>query len=531
MKARQKTRHIAILSLLLVVALLAACDALPQSDDSNQLEASGVVEAVQVAVAPELGGRVAEVFVSEGDVVVAGDALFRLEDDVLEGQHRQAQAALEGAQADAETAQAALDMVNARSASAALDVEAAEAALDTAEAGVHAAQARLEAAQAAVANAELGQEMALSAARQSARPQQLESWNQELSADFNTPPWYFDEEETLQSTESEVAAAQAALERERAAFAAMMDNPRFQEVVDVAERLIDAQAAFHVAEDLLAREIGPTDPQQLEAYVQELYDAAQAELEAAQSAYDRALSDVESADVLEARARLAGAVARLDAARDRRDALLTGERSLSVRAAEAAVVQAQTQVAEAEAGVDQAEAARTQAGVAVAQAQAGVDQLQAAVAQAQTSVVRAEKAVAQAQAALDLVELQQEKLVVQAAVAGTVVTRDIQPGEVVQPGTTALTLGQLDELTVTVYLPENAYGRVSLGDSAQVSVDSFPERTFAATVRHIADEAEYTPRNVQTTEERQTTVYAVELALQEGQGQLKPGMPADVVLQ
>ena len=146
-------------------------------------------------------------------------------------------------------------------------------------------------------------------------------------------------------------------------------------------------------------------------------------------------------------------------------------------------------------------------------------------------MTRAEKAVAQAQASLALVELRMEKLLVQAAVSGTVTTRNVQPGEVLQPGTTALTLGDLNDLTVTVYIPESQYGRISLGDNAQVTVDSFPEQAFEAEVVRIAEEAEFTPRNVQTTEERQSIVFAVELALQEGIGQLKPGMPADVVLQ
>ena len=84
-------------------------------------------------------------------------------------------------------------------------------------------------------------------------------------------------------------------------------------------------------------------------------------------------------------------------------------------------------------------------------------------------------------------------------------------------------------MTITVYLPENQYGRVRIGDHANVEVDSFPDEVFAAEVVRIADEAEFTPRNVQTEEERQTTVYAIELRLTSGTGQLKPGMPADVV--
>ena len=79
-----------------------------------------------------------------------------------------------------------------------------------------------------------------------------------------------------------------------------------------------------------------------------------------------------------------------------------------------------------------------------------------------------------------------------------------------------------------VYVPEDQYGEIMLGDSAVVSVDSFPDEFFDAVVTRIADQAEYTPRNVQTEEDRKTTVFAVELSVEDLGGKLKPGMPADV---
>ena len=526
--SRQLLWQIVLLSLALL--LLTACDELPlpQGDDSDQLAGAGVVEATEITVAPELGGRVAEVFVSVGDTVTAGDPLLRLDDTVLAGQRRQAQATLAAAVAGAEMAHAALAAATAQNASATLAVESAEAALDAAEAGVRAAEARLQAAQAAVGDAELGLTMALAAARQAARSERVAAWNQELPGAFTTPPWYFQKEEAVQAAESEVAAARTVLENERAGYAAMMADPSYRQYGEAAARLAEAQESFLVAQALLDREVAATDPEELDAYRQELYDAAEAELAEAQSEYGRLVSAEEAAGLLEARARLAVAEERYATARDRRDAMLTGEESLSVQAAGAAVDQAEAGVVQADAAVGQAEAARTQARVAVRQAGAGVDQLQTTIDQARAGVVRAEKGIAQAQAALDLLDLQMEKLVVDAAVSGTVMTRDVQPGEILQPGMVALTLARLDELTVTVYIPENRYGRISLGDSAQVSADSFPEETFAATVVRIADRAEYTPRNVQTGEERQSIVYAVELALAEGTGRLKPGMPADV---
>ena len=136
---------------------------------------------------------------------------------------------------------------------------------------------------------------------------------------------------------------------------------------------------------------------------------------------------------------------------------------------------------------------------------------------------------AQAGAEGALVAVQLNKLQVRAPSAGVIMTRDVEPGEVVQPGVPLLTIGQLDQLTITVYLPEDRYGQVNLGDTAQVSVDSFPGQAFTARVTRIADQAEFTPRNVQTQEERSSTVYAVQLSVDDLAGKLKPGMPADVL--
>ena len=126
---------------------------------------------------------------------------------------------------------------------------------------------------------------------------------------------------------------------------------------------------------------------------------------------------------------------------------------------------------------------------------------------------------------------QLSKLEVPTAVSGTVMTRNIEPGEVIQPGMAAFTIGQLDQLTIKVFVPENIYGQINLGDSASVWVDSFPGETFSAKVVRIADQAEYTPRKVQTQEDRQTTVFEITLKVADPSGKLKPGMPADVSFQ
>jgi HlyD family secretion protein len=152
------------------------------------------------------------------------------------------------------------------------------------------------------------------------------------------------------------------------------------------------------------------------------------------------------------------------------------------------------------------------------------------MARARLTLASAQLAAARARADLDLetLDLQLEKLLIRAPLDGVVLTRTIEPGEVLAAGASALSIGTLAQLTITVYLPEDRYGELSLGDEAIVTVDSFPGVNFAARVVRIADKAEFTPRNVQTEEGRRTTVFAVELAVEEASGRLKPGMPADV---
>ncbi len=113
---------------------------------------------------------------------------------------------------------------------------------------------------------------------------------------------------------------------------------------------------------------------------------------------------------------------------------------------------------------------------------------------------------------------------------GVVLQRLVEPDENVAPGTTVLVVAPLNTLSLKIYVPEDRYGQISLGQTYPVTVDSFPGETFYGRVSLISDKAEFTPRNVQTTDSRQTTVYAVKLDLQPTDGQLKPGMPADVHL-
>ena len=124
-----------------------------------------------------------------------------------------------------------------------------------------------------------------------------------------------------------------------------------------------------------------------------------------------------------------------------------------------------------------------------------------------------------------------DEMTVRAPTTGTVLVRTIERGEWVQPGTPLFSMVDLNQLYLKIYVPEPDIGKVVHDQPARVHVDAFPDRFFPARVSKIASEAEFTPKNVETREERVKLVFAVELALDDNPGGvLKPGMPADAVV-
>ncbi|MCP4530233.1 MAG: HlyD family efflux transporter periplasmic adaptor subunit, partial [Delftia sp.] len=180
-----------------------------------------------------------------------------------------------------------------------------------------------------------------------------------------------------------------------------------------------------------------------------------------------------------------------------------------------------------EAQADEALAALAQAEAQVAAAQAQVDGLKAGAAQEQIAALQAR--VGQAQAVLDSLQTQRALMEVASPLDGVVIDLATHVGEVAAPGAALLTVADLSQVHLTVYLPETQIGQVRLGQEVRVRVDSFSDRTFQGQVTHIADRAEFTPRNVATRQERVNLVFAVEIRLSNDEGALKPGMPADGV--
>ena len=133
-----------------------------------------------------------------------------------------------------------------------------------------------------------------------------------------------------------------------------------------------------------------------------------------------------------------------------------------------------------------------------------------------------------AQAKLDLLNDQIAKMTITAPVDGLVMTRSVDPGNIVNPGTELLSLARLNDLTITVYIPQERLGKISLGQTALVTLDSFPGLTFNATVGYISSQPQFLPRTSQVVSASKSTVYAIQLKLNDATGKVKSGMPADV---
>jgi len=322
--------------------------------------------------------------------------------------------------------------------------------------------------------------------------------------------------------EAAVSAAQANLDR-------VLAGARAEEIAAASAVLMEARANRDGAEQAVinAREV-ISNPMELDAQIDEAHNQIQlaeqnvelkeAELEETQiehGVYVKRGGDIARTWDLQlqaAQAALNQTQAELDGVRAYYGELLAMRKNpLGLRA----------QLHQAEAKADQAEAVVQETRARLAELQAGPTEEEVALAEAQ---------VRQAEAGLGLIDARIDQLILRAAMDGTVGTRSAQVGETATAGKPLLTIVNLDEVTLVLYIPENRIGQVQIGQQVEVTVDSFPGRVFVGRVESIAGEAEFTPRNVQTKEERVNLVFAVDVTIPNAEHELKPGMPADATI-
>lgn len=316
---------------------------------------------------------------------------------------------------------------------------------------------------------------------------------------------------------------------------------------------IDVQEGDHVIAGQPVMELEPGDLTAQRAI-------ADAQFEQAQAAYDKLKKGARPEEIAEANARAAQASAAFAETRH-------GSRAEQVAAGEARVAQGQAAVDKAALDADRShrllqsgaiakaetDSADTQLRTAKAELDAqqkGLDELRAgarveekaqAAARSQEADAAArlviagprvedlragEAAAAAAKARVDQLDVMIGELVIHAPNAARVESLDLRPGDILVPNAPAAELLEDGQLYVRIYVPETEVGHIKVGDSVPITVDSFGDREFQGKVEHIDDKGEYSPRNVQTADERADQVFATRIGLVDGKDQLRAGMAA-----
>jgi HlyD family secretion protein len=367
-----------------------------------------------------------------------------------------------------------------------MDTELLQSQLDQASAAVTTAEVSLEAAQVMQTNTELQYQLTIQNARLQSGEALADEWRKSQPADFNLPVWYFTRHELITTAKTLVDKTAGELVKQEEKLAAVLKDVKNVDFTALEKELSAAQLEYQVADTAQSFVGKALESKEMDTAAEDAFKLKETQLTDIQNRYDQALDTQAAEDVLKARADVGVAQATYDEAVNQLQTLLIGDDSLQVQIGNATVKQAEKNTAQAEAGL------------------------------------------AQAQASLKTIQIQLDKATVTSPISGVILAQNLDEGEMVGAGGTVMTVGNIDEVSLTVYIPEARYGQVRTGQEVIVKVDSYPEKTFMGTVSYIASEAEFTPSNVQTVEGRKSTVFAVKIIIPNTNHDLKPGMPADV---
>ena len=331
----------------------------------------------------------------------------------------------------------------------------------------------------------------------------------------------------IRQAEAAVAAAEAQLAQVRAGA-----TPA--QVAEMEARLAQAQAAQAGARQALAdAQAIRANPQELDLKIAEVraqwYKAqrqvqqARANMLAAEALRDRAKELTYYPGTDAAKSLYESAQARYTAAVSTYETAVAGEKAARTALDQLLAMRANPQSIDAE--IDKVKGQYAQATAAVEAAQAGVKAVKAGATPEQIAL--AEANLRQKQADVKALQAQRDKMTLKAPTNGVVLKEVLHLGEMAAAGNTVLTLADLEELTLTVYVPEDQVGRVRVGQPAEVRVDGFPGRTFEGRVTFIASQAEFTPKGTASKADRVGMVFAVRIRLPNPDGALKPGLPAE----
>jgi HlyD family secretion protein len=295
----------------------------------------------------------------------------------------------------------------------------------------------------------------------------------------------------LESAESQLAQAKTSLEWEKDTLAADIEQ-RTADVASNEARLAELKNGARPQEKLDA---------------QAAVDSAQSEVERAKKDWDRAQvlhrdDDISTAQFDQYRNRWETATAALNSAKERQALVLAGPR--------AEVINAQ-----------QAQVERVRGALKMAQA----NSLEMKRREQELATRNAE--IARARANIALIDAQLADTVAVSPVDGVVLVKSADPGEILAAGTTIVTIGDIEHPWLRGYVDETDLGKVKLGAKVKVTTDSYKGKVYDGRVSFISSEAEFTPKQIQTQQERVKLVYRIKIDLDNSSRELKSNMPAD----
>ena len=299
------------------------------------------------------------------------------------------------------------------------------------------------------------------------------------------------ESAALQSTQSQLAQAQTAVEWQRATLAADLEQRR-ADLASNESRLLELKNGAR-----------PQEKQEAHAAV----DAAQSEFDRAQRDWERAQTlhkndDISTSQFDQFRSRWQSAEAALKQAKERMAMIEAGPRAEVVEAAASQVQKARGAVKTAEANA--LELRRREQEIATRHAE-----------------------IDRARAALALIDSQLADTIAASPVDGVVLVKAADTGEVLAPGSTIMTVGDIDHPWLRGYVNETDLGKVKIGSKVKVTTDTYPGKVYNGRVTFISSEAEFTPKQIQTEQERVKLVYRVKIEVENPNRELKSNMPAD----
>jgi HlyD family secretion protein len=300
---------------------------------------------------------------------------------------------------------------------------------------------------------------------------------------------------TLQTAEAQLAEARSSAEWQRSTMAADLD----------ARRSDLSSAQSHLQE--MKNGSRPEEVRQAQAAV----DSAQAEFDGAKRDWDRAQTLIKSDDISKAqfdqyRKGMDAATANLQQAKEHFALVSAGNRSEEIESATA-------QESKARASLKMGEANSLE------------------LQRREQDILARQGDIARAKAQIVLIDSQLSDTIAIAPVSGVVLVKAADVGEVLAPGTSVVTIGDIDHPWLRAYVGETDLGRVKLGSKVKVTTDSYPGKIYNGRVSFISSEAEFTPKQIQSTEERVKLVYRIKIDIDNPQHELKSNMPADAEIQ